>query len=235
MTELIAKNIRAQRLAQGMTQEELATKIFTTRQSISNYETGKSTPDYETIGKIATALGVNAEMLLYDMNNRRKKVRVWGMFATTGFLFALAYSLSLSPTLLNTHLPEYLTYMQGYITVLRPAVCTLLGWILVRLYELYVRKSGLSMKHARIFLILVALLFAAWLLAALLELPKFYEALSDTAKNQYGGPAKLSIYLETFYYKYIVRIMSRIPILNCFFVPLGGFTAVCANGECKIS
>ena len=42
MTELISKNIRAQRLAQGMTQEQLAAKVFTTRQCISNYETGGS-------------------------------------------------------------------------------------------------------------------------------------------------------------------------------------------------
>ena len=55
MTELISKNIRAQRLAQGMTQEQLAAKVFTTRQCISNYETGKSKPDSETIGKIAGA------------------------------------------------------------------------------------------------------------------------------------------------------------------------------------
>ena len=36
MTELISKNIRAQRLAQGMTQEQLAAKVFTTRDHRQN-------------------------------------------------------------------------------------------------------------------------------------------------------------------------------------------------------
>lgn len=232
MTELIARNIRAQRLAQGMTQEELATKIFTTRQTVSNYETGKSKPDYETVGKIAAALGVSAEVLLYDSSNRRKKVKVWWMLAATGFVFILARSFRFSSLLVNNDcMPGYLTYAQGYIMVLIPAVCAFGGYISLRLYELYVRKSELRVNHAKIGLILSALLFAAWFLAAFAELPKIYEAASDPVKNQYGGPAMLSDYIETFYYRYIFRMVSQLPILNSFFVLLGGFAAVCANGE----
>lgn len=233
MTELISKNIRAQRLAQGMTQEELAAKVFTTRQSISNYETGKSKPDYETIGKIAMALGVSAETLLYDSDDHRKKVKAWCMLVAVLFFFALARSISLSTLLIsNDSVPsEYLTYIQGYTTVLVPAVCSSSGWILVRLYELYIRKDKLCANHAKVILILLVLFLSMWFFVAFLELPKIYEAASDPMKNKHGGPAMLSIYLETFYYKYIYHMMSQLPILNGIFVFLGGCAAICKNGE----
>lgn len=38
----IGKNIRTLREKKGMTQEELAQALFVTRQTVSNYETGRS-------------------------------------------------------------------------------------------------------------------------------------------------------------------------------------------------
>lgn len=49
-----------------MTQEELAAKIYTTRQTVSNYEKGRSEPDLETIKRIAEALETDASILLYE-------------------------------------------------------------------------------------------------------------------------------------------------------------------------
>ena len=45
----IGENIKAIRQSKNMTQEELAEKIYTTRQTVSNYEKGRSDPDLETI------------------------------------------------------------------------------------------------------------------------------------------------------------------------------------------
>ena len=38
----IGKNIRSLRMQKGMTQEQFAEKLFVTRQTVSNYETGVS-------------------------------------------------------------------------------------------------------------------------------------------------------------------------------------------------
>lgn len=38
----IGRNIREQRMKKGLSQEELAEKLYVTRQTISNYETGVS-------------------------------------------------------------------------------------------------------------------------------------------------------------------------------------------------
>jgi transcriptional regulator with XRE-family HTH domain len=61
----IGENIKAIRQSKNMTQEELAGKIYTTRQTVSNYEKGRSDPDLETIKRIAEALETDASVLLY--------------------------------------------------------------------------------------------------------------------------------------------------------------------------
>lgn len=231
MSKLISKNIRTQRTARGMTQEELAAKIFTTRQTISNYETGKSKPDYETIGKIAVALGVNEELLLYDADDRHKKIKIWCVVLGVAFLFALARSLKDAPLIVFQGNAVYLTYELGYVMIAIPVACCFLGWGIVRFYELYICKRELHFEWAKRGLTVLVVFFAVWLLSAFLELPKIYEAASDPTKNQFGGPAMLSVYLETFYYKYIFRPLAQLPILNCVFVLLGSIFSVCLNGK----
>ena len=53
------------RLEREMSQEELANRIFTTRQTVSNYENGRSVPDLQTIEKLSEVFEVNPETLLY--------------------------------------------------------------------------------------------------------------------------------------------------------------------------
>jgi len=214
----------------GMTQEELAARVFTTRQTISNYETGKSKPDYDMIGKIAAVLEVDAESLLYGTGDRRK-TKVWCLSAGAAFLFLLARSLRYSPLIMGLGTPAFLTYAQGYIMVVVPAVCCFMGWSCVRLHELYIRKHELHAGRPKALLLLSVTFFAIWFFSAFLNLPQIYEASSDPIKNQYGGPAKLSVYLETFYYKYIFLTMEHLPVLNSVFVLLGGIFAVGLNGQ----
>lgn len=45
----IGKNIKALRKKKGMTQEALAEALFVTRQTVSNYETGRSRPDLDML------------------------------------------------------------------------------------------------------------------------------------------------------------------------------------------
>lgn len=61
----IGKNIRDLRTKQNMTQDELAEKLFVTRQTVSNYETGRSRPDVDMLLNIAQALNTDPNTLLY--------------------------------------------------------------------------------------------------------------------------------------------------------------------------
>ncbi len=62
---MVGKNIKKIRENMKLTQEELAEKLSVTRQAISNYETGKTQPDIETLNKIASILEVSVEELIY--------------------------------------------------------------------------------------------------------------------------------------------------------------------------
>ena len=57
MNEL-GKRLRAQRAALGLKQDELAARLFVTRQTISNYERGLSEPDLDTLRRLAEALEI---------------------------------------------------------------------------------------------------------------------------------------------------------------------------------
>ena len=72
----IAKNIKKLRQRKKLTQEELAEKLYVTRQAVSNWETGKNQPDIDTLKTLAETLEVDVRELLYgpapDENRRRK-------------------------------------------------------------------------------------------------------------------------------------------------------------------
>ena len=55
----IGKNIRDLRIRENMTQDELAEKLHVTRQTVSNYETGRSRPDVDMLTLIAQALNTD--------------------------------------------------------------------------------------------------------------------------------------------------------------------------------
>ncbi len=61
----ISKNIKQLRTERGMTQEELAEKLFVTRQAVSSWENGRTQPDIYMLGKLRTVFGVSIEELLY--------------------------------------------------------------------------------------------------------------------------------------------------------------------------
>lgn len=61
----IGKNIRYYREKKGYSQEQLAQLLFVTRQTVSNYETGRSRPDVETLVKLAGLLNIEVTDLIY--------------------------------------------------------------------------------------------------------------------------------------------------------------------------
>ena len=61
----IGKNIRRLRNSKHMTQDDLAEKLFVSRQTVSNYETGKSNPDIDMLLKIAEVLEADVNVLIF--------------------------------------------------------------------------------------------------------------------------------------------------------------------------
>ena len=57
--------IKLLRTEKGMNQEQLAEKLQVTRQAVSNWETGKTQPDIETLTRMAEVFDVSVEKLIY--------------------------------------------------------------------------------------------------------------------------------------------------------------------------
>lgn len=81
----IAKNIKRLRQKKGLTQEELAEKLFVTRQAVSNWETGKNQPDIELLKSLAETFEVDVTEMLYAPKpdeEKGKRIIVAAVFCT---------------------------------------------------------------------------------------------------------------------------------------------------------
>ena len=92
MNTSISKNIKRLRQQAGLTQEQMAEKLFVTRQTVSLWENGKTQPDIQTLERIAECFGVELMTVLYgaempgNCENRREKLIRTGAVTIAVFL-----------------------------------------------------------------------------------------------------------------------------------------------------
>ena len=75
--------IKRLRLEKNINQEQPAEQLHVTRQAVSNWETGKTQPDIETLTKIAEYFDVSVEYLIYGKEPENKSGEIkrtwrWG-------------------------------------------------------------------------------------------------------------------------------------------------------------
>lgn len=77
----IGKNIRTIRIQKNLTQEDLAGLLFVTRQTVSNYETGRSSPDVDMLIQISDALEADINAIIHGVSPHndwnRERRRLW--------------------------------------------------------------------------------------------------------------------------------------------------------------
>lgn len=66
---MLSKRLKSVRKNRGLTQEELAKRVKTTKGTISNYENGHSTPSNEMLKDLADALNTTTDYLLCRTEN----------------------------------------------------------------------------------------------------------------------------------------------------------------------
>ena len=160
----VGKNIRLLRTQKNMTQDELAERLFVSRQTISNYETGRSQPDIDTLLRIAEALDVEAQHLLYGSPDTQaqliqKKRAIASSFALAGFAVIYHLLVQLYKTLRPTYFLAGLAYPLALL--LRPSLFLLEGWTLMQLVGILTKARPLQTRWAR---------FAFWgMIAALVS------------------------------------------------------------------
>lgn len=131
----IGKNICALRKKRFMTQDALAEALYVTRQTVSNYETGRSRPDVDMLMQIAQVLETDVNTLLYGQPMPKSKkndcIRLgvgFGIF--TVLLVAYYVLLPICQELRNVHFelaPQYLLVL-----LLRPAWMLIMGWVMLQ-------------------------------------------------------------------------------------------------------
>ena len=136
----IGKNIKLLRQQKNMTQDQLAEALFVTRQTVSNYETGRSRPDVEMLLKIAEVLEADANTVLYGPPVPQSRKEAW---QKTAIYLGLAAVLGISVLLLaaNTRKMQELYLDRGWLTFL------ISGW-LVPGWKLLAGLGVIQLLHA---------------------------------------------------------------------------------------
>mgnify|MGYP000357441478 FL=1 len=78
---MFSAQLRKYRIATGLSQKELAGKLFVSQQAVARWETDKATPNPETVVKLAEIFGVTTDELLgkevnsEEENNSKHSIR----------------------------------------------------------------------------------------------------------------------------------------------------------------
>ena len=151
----IGKNIRELRCAKGLTQEELGERLHVTRQTVSNYENGRTRPDIDMLLDIAAALDSDANALLYgtpQMADRRREYRRLAVSLALLLVLLVSYKL-LIPKILETQ-AAYFATLPGLLLscTLRPMYMLALGWTAVQGLAVVLKAKPMNrpwVKYAR--------------------------------------------------------------------------------------
>lgn len=196
----IGKNIRDLRQQSRLTQDELAERLFVTRQTISNYENGRTRPDVDQILRLAEVFGTDANAVLYGppvLPSRKSAV----IHAVVGVgLCALLWAVyfALQPWVAywikrNLHLLSSLVLAVCW----KPVMLGMTGWTLTQLLLLFIpmklpQTTGIR-RARQVFLILALCGILLPLLACLLIYSGHYNGFAFWLRQFFGQIIYFSI------------------------------------------
>ncbi len=225
----IGKNIRDLRMQQNMTQDELAEKLFVTRQTVSNYETGKSRPDIDMLDRIAEVLDADIQQLLYGPQpsvdkEKLQKLIIGGALTAMvaiGWLIFIPYAEQIRGRFYVAG-PVFVQYFFVF-----PLFFLLLGWTLAHLLGMALKKNPLSNKQTAVcrWIILSLVLFyflmvISYLVPYLIGEYRFIHATGDRSLSDYLHiPAYADFFIDILFSMFFARFT---PEITAFTLPLGG-------------
>ena len=215
---VVGKNMKKFRLSHGMTQEELAEKMFVTRQTISNWETGKSQPDLETLSAVSEIFSVEPTELIYGIRPSYKRYQKKYIITAVISLCVIITSIILEFTLYPQLVDIMRTYFRGgfevilYTMIVRPVGFFALGVFIVSVFSLWV-GTRLEKKPRIVTLIIGIILFVfpLWLLIEMILIFKAPQLLP-------GSILYTSVFLQPFLRTIFLIVM---PLLSGIGVFLG--------------
>jgi transcriptional regulator with XRE-family HTH domain len=126
----VGKNIKRLRTMRHMTQDDLAQRLYVTRQTISNYENGKSNPDIDMLVQMAELFETDVNSLIYglpvtpDRKKQKRRLLLLCAAACTVTLAATAFG-SWAEDLMQTRYDSTMVWWQYFLW--EPLCCLLWG------------------------------------------------------------------------------------------------------------
>lgn len=168
----IGKNIKALRQAKNLTQEELAEILFVTRQTVSNYENGKTRPDVDMILKIAQVLDTDANTVFYGLPKAADRKRTCRQLVLSALLLGsltgvFLLLLPLEAGFQRRYLITFTLFLRG---LLAPVIALVFGWVLLHSLSLvlnFKKLEGRWVNHTRcalLSILCILLLFTLFLI-----------------------------------------------------------------------
>ena len=140
----IARNIRKIRTESGLSQQQYANRLYVTRQTLSNWENGKSMPDVSKLIQICETADVSMNNLLYS-ENRADRGTKWALrFTVVLMIVAIAVSITYELMwFLVTDLmyrPSWISYSFNILKSLKKVVTYPLLWYTVPVFAIQFLK-----------------------------------------------------------------------------------------------
>lgn len=150
----IGKNIKALRQEKNLTQEALAERLFVTRQTVSNYENGKTRPDVDMIMKIAQVLDTDANAVFYGLPAPPERKSTYRRLIFSAVLLGAVVAiflvlLPLERRLQQRYIISLTLVLYGF---LAPVIALIFGWLLLHGLSMLLRFKELEgnwVKYAR--------------------------------------------------------------------------------------
>ena len=146
----IGKNIRDIRVSKNLTQDQLAELLFVTRQTVSNYENGRSRPDIDMVFRIADVLKTDVNSILYGLtipeNRRIAYKRLW---IALGILIALIGIHVWVCVLKERDIFLYHSIFVASKLLVLPIAVSILGWIVMHTLSIFCNLKQLRERLRR--------------------------------------------------------------------------------------
>lgn len=201
----IGKNIRDLRENKGLTQEELAARLFVTRQTVSNYETGKTRPDVDMILPIAEVLDADANTVFYGRpvdDRKRRIISAVILAVVTAALWGLELYLRRELTAY-----KYATFIVWPLAIeeliLKTTVRILFGYTIVNVVLLAFKGKPLISKWTRIVKIAVIVFTVAAYIGLSLAVWVFFGA-----TYEFGWPYARAFYYMNLYHPWVYIVLG---------------------------
>lgn len=220
LSKSIGTNIKQFRTAKGLSQESLANSLFVTRQTVSNYETGRSYPDLDMLQKIADALEVDVLHLLYGkpVSAQKQASKKKLLILTAIFVGLLLLTAGLFPYTWNLHSKHYISAPHILVRlILVPLTLAFSGAVMIQLIDYFLhigKQENKFLKAGRIATVsvlaanlLFILPYIIWYCAA------FFYLLAGYASVSMSFPA-IPVYNEISFFFFM--LMYHYPYVYIF-------------------